>query len=210
MKKKKKYNKEHNWEILCICLALFFLFCAGRNYYKFSRLEKYGTIETVVVKSCSIRTNHGRSGTYYHVKIEYSLLYENLIKTCSFDFKPSMEYSEKQRIQIIRDPKNNFKLPVAEKEAFKRSEITGNLIRTIGLILLMLLSRGMNYLFEKNRNKNKIRKKLAKKNPELKEKYKKEENVKSVIALILLAPFLLVEYFSEKIKNKMNWRNKGK
>lgn len=207
MKKKKKYNKNYNWEILCICLALFFLFWAGRNCYKFSRLEKYGIIETVVVKSCSIRTTDGRGGTSYHVKLKYSLLYENLIQTCSFDFKPSMEYSENQRIQIIRDPKNNFKLPIAEKEAFKRSEIIGNLIRTIGLILLMLLSRGMNYLFEKNRNKNKIRKKLAKNNPELKEKYKREENMKGVIFLVLLAPVLLVEYFLDKIKNKKKGKN---
>ena len=75
------------------------------------------------------------------------------------------------------------------------------MIRIIGLLFVVVLLKGVDYIFEKNRNKNKRRKKLVKKNPELKEKYKKEENVKTTIILILMAPFLLIQYCIEKLKN---------
>lgn len=199
---KQKYNKDFYWRILCLCLGIFFLFSAGRNYYRFSRLEKYGIIENAVVKSCSINKFHSpRTGTNYYVHIKYTLLNEELIQSCDFNFKPSVEYKENQVIQIIRDPENDFRIPVTEKEAFKRCEIKANLICAIGILFLVLLIKWVNYIFEKNRNKNKRRKKLVKKNPELKEKYKKEENVKTTIILILMAPFLLIQYCIEKLKN---------
>ncbi|WP_407434576.1 hypothetical protein [Treponema sp.] len=198
---KQKYNKDFYWKILCLCLGIFFLFSAGKNYYKLSRLEKYGIIENAVVKECSIKTTSGRSGIHYYVHIKYTLLNEELIQSCDFNFKPSVEYKENQVIQIIRDPENDFRIPVTEKEAFKRCEIKANLICAIGILFLVLLIKWVNYIFEKNRNKNKRRKKLAKKNPELKEKYKKEENVKTTIILILMAPFLLIQYCIEKLKN---------
>ena len=173
MKKKIKYNKDQNWEILCLLLIIFFLFMAGRNYYKIKHLEKFGIIETVVVRSCSVRKTHtGRSGTHYHVKMEYSRLGENLLQSCSFNFKPNEDYYENERIQIIRDSKNDFKLPVNEKEGFKREEIICNLLKAFSVLLLALISKFLDYIFEKNRNRNKKSKKLAKKNPELKEKYK--------------------------------------
>lgn len=200
---KKKYNKDRFWEILCLCLGIFFLFLAGKNYYKLSRLEKYGIIENAVVKSCSVRKTHrSRGGTNYYVHIKYTLLNEELIQSCDFNFKPSVEYKENQVIQIIRDPENDFRIPVTEKEAYKRCEVIANLIRIIGLLFVVVLLKGVEYIFEKNRNKNKRRKKLVKKNPELKEKYKKEENVKTTIILILMAPILLIDYCIEKIKSK--------
>jgi len=201
---KQKYNKDFYWKILCLCLGIFFLFSAGKNYYKFSRLEKYGIIENAVVKSCSIKTTSGRSGIHYYVHIKYTLLNEELIQSCDFNFKPSVEYNENQIIQIIRDPENDFRIPVTEKEAYKRCEVIANLIRIIGLLFVVVLLKGVDYIFEKKRNKNKRRKKLVKKNPELKEKYKKEENVKTTIILILMAPFLLIQYCIEKIKSKKN------
>ncbi len=199
---KQKYNKDFYWRILYVFLGIFFLFSAGRNYYKLSRLEKYGIIENAVVKKCSINKFHSpRTGTNYYVHIKYTLLNEELIQSCDFNFKPSVEYNENQVIQIIRDPENDFRIPVTEKEAFKRCEIKANLICAIGILFLVLLIKWVNYIFEKNRNKNKRRKKLVKKNPELKEKYKKEENVKTTIILILMAPFLLIQYCIEKLKN---------
>ena len=71
------------------------------------------------------------------------------------------------------------------------------------MLLIIIITRCLNYIFEKNRNKNKQIKKLIKKNPELKEKYKKEENVKSTILLILLLPFILIDYFIKEIKDKI-------
>lgn len=199
---KQKYNKDRFWKILCLCLGIFFLFSAGRNYYKLSRLEKYGIIENALVKSCSINKFHSpRTGTNYYVHIKYTLLNEELIQSCDFNFKPSVEYKENQVIQIIRDPENDFRIPVTEKEAYKRCEVIANLIRIIGLLFVVVLLKGVDYIFEKNRNKNKRIKKLVKKNPELKEKYKKEENVKTTIILILMAPFLLIQYCIEKLKN---------
>jgi len=198
---KSKYNKDFYWRILYVFLGIFFLFSAGKNYYRFSRLEKYGIIENAVVKKCSIKTTSGRSGMHYYVHIKYTLLNEELIQSCDFNFKPSVEYNENQIIQIIRDPENDFRIPVTEKEAYKRCEIKANLICAIGILFFVLLTKWVNYIFEKNRNKNKRRKKLVKKNPELKEKYKKEENIKTTIILILMAPFLLIQYCIEKLKN---------
>ena len=77
------------------------------------------------------------------------------------------------------------------------------------LLVSVLISSGLDYIFEKNRNKNKKIKKLVKKNPELKEKYKKRENVKARILLILLLPFLLIGYFVDKIKNRKKGNNKN-
>ena len=71
------------------------------------------------------------------------------------------------------------------------------------MLLIIIITRCLNYIFEKNRNKNKQIKKLIKKNPELKEKYKKEENVKTTILLILLLPFILIDYFIKEIKDKI-------
>nr|WP_318660187.1 hypothetical protein [uncultured Treponema sp.] len=207
---KQKYNKDFYWKILWLCLGIFFLFSSGKNYYKLSRLEKYGIIENAVVKKCSIKTTSGRSGIHYYVHIKYTLLNEELIQSCDFNFKPSVEYKENQVIQIIRDPENDFRIPVTEKEAYKRCEIKANLICAIGILFLVLLTKWVNYIFEKKRNKNKRIKKLVKKNPELKEKYKKEENVKTTIILILMAPFLLIQYCIEKLKKnkKTKFRKK--
>ena len=55
---KQKYNKDFYWRILYVFLGIFFLFSAGKNYYKFSRLEKYGIIENAVVKKCSINAKN--------------------------------------------------------------------------------------------------------------------------------------------------------
>ena len=93
--------------------------------------------------------------------------------------------------------------PINEKEAFRRVKIIGNIIWLFWILLIILITRCLNYIFEKNRNKNKQIKKLIKKNPELKEKYKKEENVKTTILLILLLPFILIDYFIKEIKDKI-------
>lgn len=204
----KKDNKNRNWEIFCLLLIIISLFFAGRNCYKLWRLEKYGIIETVVIKSYSVKTRSRRSGTYYDVKMEYSLLGENESQFCSFDFKPAKEYYENERIKIVRDYKNDFKLPVNEKKSFKRVKIIGKLLSAVEILLILLLTRFIEYRFEKNRNRNKKIKKLAKKNPELKEKYKKQEKAKSTIFLILLAPILAVEYFFDKIKSRSKSKKK--
>ena len=86
-----------------------FSFFGRKNYYRFSRLEKHVIIENAVVKSCSVRKTHRpRGGTNYYVHIKYTLLNEELIQSCDFNFKPSVEYKENQVIQIIRDPENDF------------------------------------------------------------------------------------------------------
>ncbi|AIW88823.1 hypothetical protein JO41_02590 [Treponema sp. OMZ 838] len=187
-----------------------FLFLACKNYYNLSHLEKFGIIETAIIKSYSIKSHIEGSGTYYHVKIEYSLLGENLKQICSFDFKPSEEYYENKRIQIIHDSKNDFKLPIAEKEAYKRNEINGNFIRAMGGLFIILLARCVNYIFEKNRNRNKRIKKLIKKKPELKEKYRKEECIKNIIILILLVPFLLIHCLIEWIRERFDSKKRNK
>lgn len=200
---KKNYNKDRNWEILCFCLAFIYLFFTINNFIKLDHLEKHGIIENVIVKSYSIKKSYSRAGSNYHTIIEYSLIGENIIQICTFNFKPNDEYFENKKIQIIRDPKNDFKLPINEKEAFRRVKIIGNIIWLFWILLIILITRCLNYIFEKNRNKNKQIKKLIKKNPELKEKYKKEENVKTTILLILLLPFILIDYFIKEIKDKI-------
>jgi len=200
---KKKYNKDRNWEILCFCLAFIYLFFTINNFIKLDHLEKHGIIENVIVKSYSIKKSYSRAGSNYRTIIEYSLIGENIIQICTFNFKPNDEYFENKKIQIIRDPKNDFKLPINEKEAFRRVKIIGNIIWLFWILLIILITRCLNYIFEKNRNKNKQIKKLIKKNPELKEKYKKEENVKTTILLILLLPFILIDYFIKEIKDKI-------
>mgnify|MGYP003413895891 CR=1 FL=1 len=186
--------------MICILSAI-------NNYRKLFNLEKNGIIENVIVKSYSIKSSYSRYGSNYRVKIEYSLIGENLIQKCTFNFKPDEEYFENKKIQILRDPKTDFKLPINEKEAFKRNRISSNIVDLILLLVIVLISSGLNYIFEKNSNKNK--KKLVKKNPELKEKYKKRENVKATILLILLLPFLLIGYFVDKIKNRKKGKNKN-
>lgn len=210
MKKTSNNDKNSGWEILCYLLIVFFLFLACKNYYNLSHLEKFGIIETAIIKSYSIKSHIEGSGTYYHVKIEYSLLGENLKQICSFDFKPSEEYYENKRIQIIHDSKNDFKLPIAEKETYKRNEINGNFIRAMGVLFIILLARCVNYIFEKNRNRNKRIKKLIKKKPELKEKYRKEECIKNIIILILLVPFLLIHCLIEWIKERFDSKKRNK
>ena len=208
-KKKAKNKKDLKFEIFCFCLALICILSAISNYRKLFNLEKNGIIENVIVKSYSIKSSYSRYGSNYRVKIEYSLIGENLIQKCTLYFKPDEEYFENKKIQILRDPKTDFKLPINEKEAFKRSEISQNIVNLILLLVTVLISSGLDYIFEKNRNKNKKIKKLVKKNPELKEKYKKRENVKARILLILLLPFLLIGYFVDKIKNRKKGNNKN-
>ena len=133
MKKTSNNDKNSGWEILCYLLIVFFLFLACKNYYNLSHLEKFGIIETAIIKSYSIKSHIEGSGTYYHVKIEYSLLGENLKQICSFDFKPSEEYYENKRIQIIHDSKNDFKLPITEEECIK------NIIILILLVPFLLI-----------------------------------------------------------------------
>ena len=103
---KKKYNKDRNWEILCFCLAFIYLFFAINNFIKLDHLEKHGIIENVIVKSYSIKKSYSRAESNYHTIIEYSLIGENIIQICTFNFKPNDEYFENKKIQIIRDPKN--------------------------------------------------------------------------------------------------------
>ena len=208
-KKKAKNKKNLKFEILCFCLALICILSAINNYRKLFNLEKNGIIENVIVKSYSITSSYARYGRNYRVKIEYSLIGENLKQKCTINFKPDAEYFENKKIQILRDPKTDFKLPINEKEAFKRNRISHNIVNLILLLVYLLIYNGLNYIFEKNRNKNKKIKKLVKKNPELKEKYKKRENVKARILLILLLPFLLIGYFVDKIKNRKKGKNKN-
>ena len=103
MKKTSNNDKNSGWEILCYLLIVFFLFLACKNYYNLSHLEKFGIIETAIIKSYSIKSHIERSGTYYHVKIEYSLLGENLKQICSFDFKKNtMKIKEYKLFTILK------------------------------------------------------------------------------------------------------------
>jgi len=199
-KKKHKKNKNLILEIFCLCVVLYSLISAGRNYYKLSNAEKNGIIETVIIDSISVETHSNRTGIKYNVKIEYILPGENSKQVCNFHFKPSVEYYENQKIQIIRDLKNDFKIPVNETKSYKRCEILGNILRAVFFIFVILIPRFLQYLHERNKRI----KKLAKKNPELKEKYKKKEKIKIIIFLIIYSPILFVEFLIEWIKNHFN------
>ena len=94
--------------------------------------------------------------------------------------------------------------------SYLRNEINGNFIRAMGVLFIILLARYVNYIFEKNRNRNKRIKKLIKKKPELKEEYRKEECIKNIIILILLVPFLLIQCLIEWIKERFNSRKRNK
>ncbi len=137
-----KYSKEQ--VILIFLFITSFIILAGYNYIKLSHLKKYGVIETVIVNSYSLETKtssrKGISKYHYKAKIEYHLQDDDVIQICNLDFRPSDEYYENKKIEIIRNPKNGFKLPINEINTFKKNKIHEYIIFIIAFILIMFLA----------------------------------------------------------------------
>ena len=97
------------------------MFFASYNFARFLYLEKYEIIETAIADSYSLKTvSIPKSGVHYKVETEYRLNGEDTKQICSFDFKPSNEYIEHEKIQITTDYKKDFKLPLNKKNHFKK------------------------------------------------------------------------------------------
>lgn len=200
-----------------ILFALSFLFCLFlgiSNYFKFSHLEKYGTEQTAVVESFTLKKSYRPKHSYsYSVKIEYHLEGSDKKQICRFYHKPAAVYTEGQIFTLLNDEEKNIKIPAAELEAAKRKEITGYFIYSALVLIFALFYHLIDLKCDKNRNTNKWRKKQWKKNPELKEKDKRKQTILTYIFLIFLFPFILLQALIDSVfkkDNKKHGKKRGK
>ncbi len=209
---KKISTKQLIYSIFCFLCISVYLIMAVYNSYKIQQLKKNGITETGIVNSYSFTKSWrtGKSGGHYSykAKIKFHLDDSDTIQTFVMNFKPCKEYFENEQITILHDYKNDFCLPIDEIETYKRNKISSNFIAVAGFLVIFILIRLLDSVKVKNQNRNKRIKKLVKKNPELKEKYKKEEKVYDLFLLILIGPFLLIGILIECIKDKFNSKKK--
>ena len=184
-----------------------FLFLGINNYFEFSHLEKYGIVQKAYVDDYSFEKQRRLKNSYsYHVKIEYHLD-GNIVKHfCSFSHKPADFYYEGKQFYLLNDEEKGLKIPVEELGAAKRFNVKGYFIYSFFSVILAVFYHLVDFICDKNRNSNKWRKKQIKKNPELKAKYEKQQNLTTTILMIFILPFVLLEILFDSILKKKDKR----
>ena len=214
MKPKKQIKtKDLFIDVFCFLVILVYLILAGYNFSRLSRLEKYGVLGKATVDSYSLekRWHAGKGAGHYSytAKIGFHLA-DNVNQICILDFKPARDYAENEKFYILHDLESDFLLPVDEIEAFKRSKIVSKIIASTGLLIILVVLRLLDSRKTRNRSSNKRIKKLMKRDPEFKEKYKRKQEINFRIFIILIAPFAAIWYLIEKIKEKLFKKDKTK